>query len=186
MVKRCAWAMSSAAMQRYHDEVWCRPEHDTRTLFELLCLETYQVGLSWQTVLNKQSAFEAAFHYYDIAAVAAMQSADIDRLMTNAAIIRNRRKLEATVNNARVLMNWPDTPDFATCLWDFVGGHPIRHKVTTDDEVPATTDLSQHISRELKKRGFKFVGPTTVYSFLQGAGLVNDHVLGCDWAPENQ
>lgn len=186
MVKRCDWATSSPAMQRYHDEVWGRPEHDEQTLFELLCLETYQAGLSWQTVLNKRAAFETAFHHYDIATVAAMTPTAVDQLMTNAAIIRNRRKLEATVNNARVLLNWPGTPDFATWIWDFVGGQPIRHRVTSADEIPGTTDLAQHISREMKKRGFKFVGPTTVYSFLQAAGLVNDHLLSCDWAPENQ
>ncbi|MGQ4558138.1 DNA-3-methyladenine glycosylase I [Levilactobacillus hammesii] len=186
MVNRCDWATSSPKMTRYHDEEWGRPEHDEQTLFELLCLETYQAGLSWQTVLNKREAFEAAFHRFDIATVAAMKPADVDQLMTNAAIIRNRRKLEATVNNAQVLLNWPDPSDFSTWLWAFVGGQPIRHHFSSASQIPGTTDLAQHISRELKKRGFKFVGPTTVYSFLQGAGLVNDHLMSCDWAPENR
>lgn len=186
MVKRCDWATSSPAVQRYHDEVWCRSTHDERTLFEWLCLETYQAGLSWQTVLNKQAAFEQSFQDYDIAAVAAMQPTDIDRLMTNSEIIRNRRKLEATVNNARVLRDWPLPTPFSEWLWAFVGNRPIRHHFATTAEVPGTTDLAQHISREMKKLGFKFVGPTTVYSFLQAAGLVNDHLLDCDWAPENQ
>jgi len=186
MVKRCEWATSSPEMQRYHDEVWGRPEHDEQKLFELLCLETYQAGLSWQTVLNKQAAFETAFHGFDVATVAAMQPADVDQLMTNAAIIRNRRKLEATVNNAQTLVNWSDTTDFSTWLWGLVGNQPIHHHLTSADQIPGTTDLAQHISREMKKRGFKFVGPKTVYSFLQAAGLVNDHLMSCDWAPENQ
>ncbi|AYM02433.1 DNA-3-methyladenine glycosylase I [Levilactobacillus yiduensis] len=186
MVKRCEWATGSPVMERYHDEEWCRPQHDLQKLFEMLCLETYQAGLSWQTVLNKRAAFRQDFYDYDIAKVAAMTPADIDRLLTDPEIIRNRRKLEATVNNAQVILNWPAGSDFATWLWAFVGGQPIRHAVQSDAQVPATTDLAQHISREMKKRGFKFVGPTTVYSFLQGAGLVNDHVIGCDWAPENK
>lgn len=186
MVKRCEWATSSPKMQRYHDEVWGRPEHDEQKLFELLCLETYQAGLSWQTVLNKQAAFETAFHNFDVATVAVMKPAEIDQLMTNVAIIRNRRKLEATINNAQVLRNWSEATDFSTWLWAFVGDRPIRHHLTSASQIPGTTDLAQHISQEMKKRGFKFVGPKTVYSFLQAAGLVNDHLMSCDWAPENQ
>jgi len=186
MVKRCEWATSSPEMQRYHDEVWGRPEHSEQKLFELLCLETYQAGLSWQTVLNKQVAFETAFHNFDVATVAVMKPEEVDQLMTNAAIIRNRRKLEATVNNAQVLVNWSEATDFSTWLWAFVGNQPIRHQLTSVDQIPGTNDLAQHISREMKRHGFKFVGPKTVYSFLQAAGLVNDHLLSCDWAPENQ
>lgn len=186
MAKRCDWANSSPAMQQYHDEEWCRPEHNQQKLFELLCLETYQAGLSWQTVINKRAAFQQDFHEFKIEQVAAMTSADVDQLMTDSRIIRNRRKLEATVNNARVIHEWSAPVDFSSWLWQFVGGQPIRHAVTTTADMPATTDLAQHISREMKKLGFKFVGPTTVYSFLQAAGLVNDHLLSCDWAPENQ
>lgn len=186
MVKRCDWAMSSATMQRYHDEEWGRPEHDEQRLFELLCLETYQAGLSWQTVLNKREAFEQAFHHFDVETVANMTSQNVEQLLTNAAIIRNRRKLEATVNNARVILNWPGPDHFATWLWGFVDNRPIRHQFTSASEIPGTTDLARHISREMKKRGFKFVGPTIIYSFLQVAGLVNDHLMSCDWAPENR
>ncbi|MFD1454621.1 DNA-3-methyladenine glycosylase I [Levilactobacillus lanxiensis] len=186
MVKRCDWATSSPEMERYHDEEWCRPEHDEQRLFELLCLETYQAGLSWQTVLNKRAAFQRDFYNYDLKRVAAMTDADIERLLQDAEIIRNRQKLVATVNNARVILNWPAESTFSAWLWSFVDGKPIRHAIASDAQLPATTDLAQHISREMKKRGFKFVGPTTTYSFLQAAGLVNDHLLSCDWAPENQ
>lgn len=186
MVKRCDWATSSDTMMRYHDEEWCRPEHDERKLFELLCLETYQAGLSWQTVLNKRAAFQRDFLNFDIDRVAAMTPSDLAQLLQDPAIIRNRLKLAATINNAQVIRDWPAGGHFSTWLWAFVGGQPIRHAVAQADQIPATTDLAQHISREMKKRGFKFVGPTTVYSFLQGAGLVNDHLLTCDWAPENQ
>jgi len=186
MVKRCDWATSSPAMERYHDEEWCRPEHDEQRLFELLCLETYQAGLSWQTVLNKRAAFQRDFYSFELKRVAAMTPADVERLLQDSEIIRNRRKIEATINNAQVILNWPTTGHFSTWLWAFVGGQPIRHAIASTDQIPATTDQAQHISREMKKLGFKFVGPTTMYSFLQAAGLVNDHLLSCDWAPENQ
>lgn len=186
MVKRCDWATKTPAMQLYHDTEWCRPEHDEQKLFELLCLETYQAGLSWQTVLNKRAAFQRDFCHFDLTQVAAMSAADLTRLLADPEIIRNRLKLAATINNAQVIVNWPKPGQFSTWLWDFVGNQPIRHAVTSADQVPATTDLARHISREMKKRGFKFVGPTTVYSLLQAAGLVNDHLLTCDWAPENQ
>lgn len=185
MVKRCDWAVASPTMQRYHDEEWGRPEHDQQKLFALLCLETYQAGLSWQTVLNKRAAFTQDFYEFDLQRVAAMTPADVDQLLQDTRIIRNRRKLEATINNAQVILNWPEG-NFETWLWHFVGGQPIRHHFTQTSEIPGTTDLAQHISREMKKRGLKFVGPTTVYSFLQAAGLINDHLMSCDWAPENQ
>ncbi|SMS15039.1 DNA-3-methyladenine glycosylase [Levilactobacillus zymae] len=186
MVTRCPWAEQSPSLQRYHDTEWGRPLHDNQRLFELLCLETYQAGLSWQTVLNKRAAFQRAFYHYDLAQVAAMTPADLARLQQDASIIRNRLKLAATVNNAQVILHWPAGSDFSTWLWAFVGGQPIRHHFTVADQLPATTDLARLISREMKKRGFKFVGPTTVYSFLQAAGLINDHLVTCDWAPENQ
>lgn len=186
MVTRCPWANSSASMQAYHDQEWGRPQHDEQALFELLCLETYQAGLSWQTVLNKRAAFRQDFYDFDVARVAAMTATDLDRCLHDPAIIRNRLKLNATVNNARVIRDWSGPATFSAWLWDFVGGQPIRHHFTTSDQVPPTTDLAQHVSRELKKRGFKFVGPTTVYSWMQAAGLINDHLLSCDWAPERQ
>ncbi|HJE44405.1 DNA-3-methyladenine glycosylase I [Levilactobacillus namurensis] len=187
MTTRCTWAQSAPKnMQDYHDQEWGRPQHDNQALFELLCLETFQAGLSWQTVLNKRPAFRRAFQGFAIAKVAAMTAADLERLLQDPAIIRNRLKLSAAIHNAQVLMDWPAGSDFSTWLWAFVGNQPIRHRWTASDQVPATTDLAQHISREMKRRGFKFVGPTIVYSLLQAAGLVNDHLVTCDWAPENQ
>lgn len=186
MVTRCSWANGSPSLQHYHDTEWGRPVHDNRQLFELLCMETYQAGLSWQTVLNKRAAFHRAFADYDLVQVAVMTPTDLERLRHDESIIRNRLKLAATVTNAQVILHWPAGSDFSTWLWAFVGGRPIRHHWTQTDQIPPTTDLAQHISREMKKRGFKFVGPTTVYSFLQAAGLVNDHLISCDWAPENQ
>lgn len=186
MVTRCAWATSSPVMQRYHDEEWGRPEHDDRALFELLCLETYQAGLSWQTVLNKRTAFREDFCNFEVARVAAMTSADRDRLLQDPRIIRNRLKIDATLNNARVLRDWDSDEAFSTWLWAFVDGRPLRHQFARGDQIPGTTDLARHVSLSMKRRGFKFVGPTTVYSFMQAAGLVNDHLVDCDWAPENQ
>lgn len=185
-MKRCTWAESSDLMRAYHDQEWGHPQHDPQKLFELLCLETYQAGLSWQTVLNKRAAFEADFHHYDIEQVAAMTTDDLARLMTDERIIRNRLKLTATINNARVIRDWPAGSSFATWLWDFVDNQPIRQAWQRMDQMPATNDLAKRVSKEMKKRGFKFVGPTTIYSYLQAAGLINDHLVDCDWAPENQ
>lgn len=186
MTNRCDWANSSPEMQAYHDNEWGHPEHAVPVLFELLCLETYQAGLSWQTVINKRPAFRRDFYKYDVARVAAMTDDDLERLLTDKAIIRNRLKLTATINNARVLANWSESVPFDEWLWNFVDGRPVRHAVTTMAEMPATTELAKAIAKAMKKLGLKFVGPTTVYSFLQAAGLVNDHLLSCDWAPENQ
>lgn len=185
-MKRCTWAESSDEMRAYHDHEWGRPQRDSQKLFALLCLETYQAGLSWQTVLNKRAAFEEDFGGFQIAPVAAMTPADVERLMQDPRIIRNRLKLNATVNNARVIRDWPVGPSFADWLWDFVGQRPVRQAWQSADQVPATNELAKRIAKALKARGFKFVGPTTVYAFLQAAGLINDHLADCDWAPENQ
>jgi len=183
-MERCSWATSTPVMQAYHDNEWGRPQHDQQRLFELLCLETYQAGLSWQTVLNKRAAFNEDFYDYDIEKVAAMTDEDVERLLTDARIIRHRQKLNATINNARVIRDWPAGPSFEEWLWDFVDGQPIRQAWATINELPATNELAKQISKALKKLGFKFVGPTTVYSYLQAAGLINDHLVSCDWAPE--
>jgi len=185
-MQRCDWVGDNPLMQAYHDQEWGRPQHDDQKLFELLCLETYQAGLSWQTVLNKRAAFEDDFYHYDIAQVAAMTEADVDRLLGDARIIRHRQKLMATINNAQVLQNWPAGATFNDWLWAFVDGQPIRQAWAHAAEMPATNDLAKQVSKALKKLGFKFVGPTTIYSFLQGAGLINDHQRNCDFAPENQ
>lgn len=184
-MKRCPWAQTSPAMQRYHDEEWGRPQHDLQALFELLCLETYQAGLSWQTVLSKRAAFEADFYQYNIERVAAMTTADVDRLLQDPRIIRHRLKLMATINNARVLRDWSEELPYPQWLWNFVDGQPVRQAWATADQVPATNALAQTVAKALKRVGFKFVGPTTVYAYLQAAGLINDHLADCAFAPEN-
>ncbi|WP_125768985.1 DNA-3-methyladenine glycosylase I [Lapidilactobacillus wuchangensis] len=178
----CSWALSSATMKRYHDQEWGQPEHDSQKLFELLSLETYQAGLSWQTVLNKRAAFRQDFHHFDIKTVAAMTTTDIERLMQDPAIIRNRRKLEATVANAQAVLALPATTEFqhfSEYLWHFVNGVPQINYPQTVAEVPTQSPLSVLVARDLKKKGFKFVGPTTIYSFLQAMGMIDDHLRDC-------
>lgn len=175
----CPWGSATPELQIYHDQEWGKPQYDPQKLFELLCLETYQAGLSWQTVLKKRAAFREDFLQFDPQSVAKMTDADIERLMQDPRIIRNRLKLTDTVINARALIELEATEGFETYLWSFVEGQPIVNQPLTASEVPAQSALSQRISKDLKKRGFKFVGPTIIYSFLQGAGLINDHLVGC-------
>ncbi|KXT76067.1 DNA-3-methyladenine glycosylase I [Streptococcus sp. DD12] len=183
MVKRCSWVkLSNPLYVAYHDEEWGRPLHDDQKLFELLCLETYQAGLSWETVLNKRQAFRQAFFQYDIARVAQMTDKQLEALLANAAIIRHRAKLFATRQNAQaVLKVQKEFGSLDHFLWDFVGGHQQVHKVTTIKDIPTKTDLSEHLSKTLKRLGFSFTGPVAMQSFLQAAGLVNDHEETCDF-----
>lgn len=175
----CTWAKSSPAMQKYHDTEWGKPEYDDQKLFGLLCLETFQAGLSWQTVLNKRAAFNRDFNNFDPHQVAQMTATDVERLMQDPEIIRNRRKITAAITNAQEFLKIEATGGFATYLWSFVDDQQIINHPKSDAEVPATSELSEQISKDLKKKGFKFVGPTIIYSFLQGAGIINDHVEGC-------
>jgi len=185
-MQRCDWVGDNPKMQAYHDHEWGRPQHADQKLFELLCLETYQAGLSWQTILNKRAAFNEDFAQYYIDQVAAMTTADVERLLNDARIVRHRQKLMATINNARLLQQWPKGSTFSTWLWAFVDNQPLRQAWPNAAAMPATSPLAQQISKALKQRGFKFVGPTIIYAFLQAAGLLNDHQQNCDWAPENQ
>ncbi len=175
-VERCKWAGSDPLMQAYHDEEWGVPEHDSRELWELLMLEGFQAGLSWLVVLRKREAFQAAFKGFDPAKVARMTEADILRLLQGPRIIRSRAKIEATINGARIYMQMKkDGEDFADFVWNIAGNKPIQNS----GPVPAETELSAKMSRELKQRGFKFVGPVIVYAFMQAAGIVNDHRETC-------
>lgn len=179
--QRCNWANSSPAMQAYHDREWGRPTHDDHELFERLCMETYQAGLSWSTVLNKRAAFHRDFHDYQIEAVAAMTPTEIDAAMQDAAIIRNRRKLEATVNNAQAFLRIvTEFGSFATYFWTFVGS-PQQNTWTDYRDAPAQTPTSATLAKDLKKRGFKFLGPVATYAFMQSVGAVNDHEINCAW-----
>ncbi len=178
-VQRC-FGGGDSAMERYHDEEWGVPLHDDRALFELLTLEGAQAGLSWRTILHRRDGYRAAFDDFEIARVAAYESRTIARLVKDARIIRNRAKITATVGNAQaalaVIEEWGSLDRF---LWQFVDGSPRRNAFTTFDEVPAKTAESEAMNAELKRRGFRFVGPTICYAFMQAAGLVNDHLVSC-------
>ena len=174
--------MNNPLYVAYHDEEWGQPLHDDRALFELLCLETYQSGLSWETVLNKRQGFREAFHGYQIQAVAEMTDGELEALLENPAIIRNRAKLFATRANAQAFLQVQKTyGSFDAYLWSFVDGQTIINDVPDYHLAPAKTALSEKLSQDLKKRGFKFTGPVAVLAFLQAAGLIDDHENDCEW-----
>jgi DNA-3-methyladenine glycosylase I len=173
---RCSWAESDALLLAYHDEEWGVPDFDSRSLWEMLMLEGFQAGLAWITVLRKRDAFRKAFHNFDPQSVALMNEKDIRRLLDNPGIIRSRAKIEATIGGARAWLDMQSSGlAFSDFAWQFVDGKPIQNV----GPVPATTPLAQTISKELKRRGFKFVGPTIVYAWMQAVGLVNDHAPDC-------
>jgi DNA-3-methyladenine glycosylase I len=173
---RCKWAESDALMRAYHDEEWGVPEFDSRALWELLMLEGFQAGLAWITVLRKRDEFRKAFRQFDPAKVARFKEADIERLMQNPGIIRARAKIEATIEGARIFLEMQRAGiDFSAWAWGLIGGKPIQNS----GPVPAESALSVTISKELKRRGFKFVGPVIVYAWMQAAGMVNDHSEEC-------
>ena len=175
-IHRCTWAQSDPLMQQYHDEEWGVPEHDGRALWEKLMLDGFQAGLSWITILRKRDAFRKAFKSFDPKKVARFTEADIERLMQDAGIVRSRAKIEATIGGARAyLAMQKDGEDFSEFCWKLVGNKPIRN---TGERI-VKTDLSEEISKALKERGFKFVGPVIVYAWMQATGLVNDHDAKC-------
>jgi DNA-3-methyladenine glycosylase I len=175
-VHRCSWAESNPLMQAYHDEEWGVPEYDSRALWEKLMLDGFQAGLSWITILRKREAFRKAFKGFDPSKVARFTEKDIARLLEDPGIVRSRAKIEATINGARIyLAMQKDGEDFARFVWKLAGGKPIRNS----GPGPAMTPLSEEISKALKKRGFKFVGPVIVYAWMQAAGIVNDHSADC-------
>jgi DNA-3-methyladenine glycosylase I len=173
---RCKWAESDPLLRAYHDEEWGVPEFDSRALWELLMLEGFQAGLAWIIVLRKRDAFRKAFRAFDPGKVARFKEADIERLMANPGIVRARAKIEATIQGARVFLEMKNAGiDFSTWAWEFAGGKPIQNH----GPVPAESPLSVTMSKELKRRGFKFVGPVIVYAWMQAAGMVNDHSADC-------
>ena len=173
---RCEWAGSDALMRDYHDEEWGVPIHDDRLLFELLCLEGAQAGLSWITILRKRDGYRDAFDGFDPERMAAYTDADRTRLLADARIVRNRAKIDSFIGNARAFL---ETAGFSELLWSFVDGTPVQNRWGSMGEIPALNDASEAMSRELRRRDFKFVGPTICYAFIQSAGLVNDHVVDC-------
>lgn len=181
MIHRCDWGIESDPLYlAYHDEEWGVPSHDDRHLFELLTLEGAQAGLSWSTILKKREGYRHAFAGFDPDRVAKFDGRTLERLLKNPGIVRNRLKIEAAVNNAQHGLEVRDQfGSLDTYLWKFVGGKPIVGRWRTIREIPAETEESRAMSHDLRRRGFRFVGPTICYAFMQAAGLVNDHIVTC-------
>jgi DNA-3-methyladenine glycosylase I len=178
--RRCPWCLGSDLYRRYHDEEWGVPVHDDRRLFEFLILEGAQAGLSWSTILNKRENYRRAFSRFDPAKVARFGRRDVRRLMADAGIVRNRLKIESTLSNARAFLEVRrEFGSFDAYLWSFVDGRPLQDRRRSRRDVPDRTDVSDVISRDLKRRGFRFVGSTIVYAFMQAVGMVNDHLVTC-------
>ena len=173
---RCTWCGTDPVYVAYHDVEWGVPEYDSRALFEKLQLDGFQAGLSWITILRKREAFRKAFDHFDPEKMARYKPAKLERLMNDSGIVRNRLKIEASVSNAQAYLAMPD---FSTYLWDFMDGKPLQNKLRSMKDVQASTPLAEEISKDMKKRGFRFVGPTIVYAFVQACGLVNDHMVDC-------
>ena len=179
-VARCDWVGSSPLMTKYHDEEWGVPLHDDQKLFEFLVLDGAQAGLSWDIILKRREHYRRAFDGFEVPRVAAYADADVDRLLADAGIIRNRQKILSAIGNARrVLEIQGEYGSFDAYLWRFVGGQPIKNAFRTLSEIPAVGTSAEELSRDMRRRGFSFVGPTICYAFMQAAGLVNDHLVGC-------
>jgi DNA-3-methyladenine glycosylase I len=178
-MKRCAWAKNDLAI-RYHDEEWGLPVHDDQRFFEFLILEGAQAGLSWDTILRKREAYRESFAGFDPAKVARFTAVKCERLMQNEGIVRNRLKIASAVSNAKSFVRIQDeVGSFDRYIWDFVGGRPIVNKTRSVADIVAKTEISDAISRDLRKRGFNFVGSTIMYAFMQATGMVNDHLVSC-------
>ena len=179
MLHRCGWEGEAPDYVAYHDTEWGVPEHDARALWEKLILDGFQAGLSWITILRKRDAFRDAFAGFDPAIVANWGEADVQRLLANPGIIRHRGKIEATITNARAYLEVNATVGFDTFLWNYVDGQPLQTNFASRDLVPPKTKLSEQVSKDPRAHGFKFVGPTIVYAFMEATGLVNDHITPC-------
>ncbi|MFV0512033.1 MAG: DNA-3-methyladenine glycosylase I [Jhaorihella sp.] len=178
-MQRCGWAGPEQIYLDYHDTEWGVPEYDSRALFEKLTLDGFQAGLSWITILKKRDGFRAAFAGFDPDVIAGWGEADVARLLQDTGIVRHRGKIEATIGNARAWQRIEAERGFDRFLWDHVDGRPVQNRWTSLAEVPAFTPLSERISKDLKRAGFRFCGPTIVYAFCQAVGMVNDHLVTC-------
>ena len=179
MMMRCPWAISEISSD-YHDHEWGIPVHDDQKLFEFLSLEGAQAGLNWETILRKREAYREAFMEFKPARVARFDSIQVENLLLNSGIIRNRRKIESAIKNANVFLKIQDEfGSFDEYIWGFVGRKPIQNQFRDLSEIPAETELSRQISKDLKQRGMSFVGPTIMYAFMQAVGMVNDHLIEC-------
>jgi DNA-3-methyladenine glycosylase I len=180
MIHRCDWANASEIEAKYHDEEWGVPLHDDRMLFEFLILEGAQAGLSWSTILNKRANYRKAFDNFDVQKVALYSSTKIEELLQDRGIVRNKLKINAAVNNAqRVLEIQAEYGSFDAYIWSFVEGSPIKNRWQQHADIPTNTPLSDEMSKNLKQKGFKFIGTTICYAFMQATGMVNDHVVSC-------
>ena len=177
--QRCGWCGDDPLYVAYHDDEWGVPEYDGRALWEKLVLDGFQAGLAWITILRKREAFRAAFEGFDPAVIATWGEADVARLLADPGIVRHRGKIEATIGNARAYLDIGGAEAFSDRIWAYVDGAPLVNSFATPAEVPASTPLSERISKDLRKAGFRFVGPTIVYAWMQACGLVNDHITGC-------
>ena len=180
MVKRCAWCLSSEKMIDYHDKEWGMPLHDDRKLFEFIILDAFQAGLSWNTIINKRDNFRKAFHNFDAVKIAKYSQSKIDRLLNDAGIIRNRMKIHSTIDNAKAFLKiQKEFGSFDKYIWQFTEHKTIVNKIKDLKSIPATSKESDAMSKDLKSRGFRFVGSTICYAFMQAAGMVNDHTTDC-------
>lgn len=178
--KRCSWCQGDELYEAYHDKEWGRPVYDDKILFEFLLLETFQAGLSWITILRKRENFRAAFDDFDYKKIAVYSEEKIQELLLDAGIIRNKLKVRSAVSNAKSFLKIQEEfGSFSTYIWGFVDGKPIQNSWKSHGEIPANTPLSDKVSKNLKKRGFKFVGSTVVYAHMQATGMINDHVVDC-------
>jgi DNA-3-methyladenine glycosylase I len=178
---RCPWPREDPLYLSYHDTEWGVPEYDARALYEKLVLDGFQAGLSWITILRKRENFRKAFHGFDPERIARYGSRDIDRLLKNAGIIRSRAKIDAAIKGAKLWLEIEEKEPggFPELIWKHVGGKPIANRFKRNDQIPAQTEMSEGLAKELKQRGFKFCGPVIVYAFAQAIGMVNDHVTAC-------
>ncbi|MDR0807281.1 MAG: DNA-3-methyladenine glycosylase I [Enterobacteriaceae bacterium] len=188
-MQRCSWVNQEPLYIAYHDNEWGKPIYDNHKLFEKICLEGQQAGLSWITVLKKRETYRQCFHYFDPQKIAAMTSEDIDRLVQNAGLIRHRGKLEAIISNAKAYLTMQENgEDFSAFIWSFVDHHPVVNHFSLKNlqNFPTSTPTSDAMAKALKKRGFKFVGTTICYAYMQSMGLVNDHLIECFCHPDQQ
>ncbi len=176
---RCTWPGATPLYVTYHDEEWGVPDWDDRALFEKLILDGFQAGLSWITILKKRDRFREVFDGFEPSIIASYGPEKVEALMNDAGIVRNRSKIEATIGNAKAYLEIMEEQGFSNYLWGFLDGAPLQNGFTGMDDVPAETPLSKEISKDLKKRGFRFCGPTIVYAFMQAVGMVNDHLVTC-------
>ncbi|MFY0636216.1 MAG: DNA-3-methyladenine glycosylase I [Vannielia sp.] len=179
MGERCGWVGTDEIYLTYHDTEWGVPEWDGRALYEKLMLDGFQAGLSWITILKKRENFRAAFEGFEPARIAQWGEAEVARCLADPGIVRHRGKIEAAIGNARGWLEIEAREGFSAYLWNYVGGRPVQNRWGSLAEVPAKTPVSEAISKDLKKQGFRFVGPTIVYAFMQAVGMVNDHVVTC-------